>query len=487
VLVVQNRPRRNARSTITKMAFVILMGAFGVAAHASELPNTAQVGSAEPQSLSLTSAINLALAQNRSLVLTSLGTRSSELGVAAAQTEFRLSVRPELAPIISNDDSSSVYGVSVARKLQWGTRLSAALRSEPGAFGNARGERVVVQVSQPLFRNAGRLIALEPTTQANQALRSAQRRFENQKADLVVEVVASYENVLRLEQQVRADRAAVARASGLLRLTQAKERLGRVTRIDTLRVELQHGQALSRLENDDARLAAQYRDLAELLGMKPNTPLQLAPTTVFAVDPVSPEQGVTVALNNRLDYAQALQDLDDAERGTRIAHRGLLPDVNAVARYDRADLAIDGFDSRNRDRWLLGLSSNSDLNRAVERVALSQALLDRNTAQQRIGVIELSIAREVQQRLLNYRRAHAELGILERNLDHAAARLQLAQRLFEAGRGDNFSVTDAEQAFLDAESRLLTGRSDATLSGYQLLQSLGTLTETPDSLKPQRI
>ena len=91
------------------------------------------------------------------------------------------------------------------------------------------------------------------------------------------------------------------------------------------------------------------------------------------------------------------------------------------------------------------------------------------------------------QRLLNYRRAHAELGILERNLDHAAARLQLAQRLFEAGRGDNFSVTDAEQAFLDAESRLLTGRSDATLSGYQLLQSLGTLTETPDSLKPQRI
>ena len=486
MLVVRNRPRRNARSTILKMVFVVLTATFGVV-HASESPIAAQVDSDEQQSLSLTAAINLALTQNRSLVLTSLGTRRSELGVAAAQSEFRLSVRPELNAILADDETSSVYGVSVARKLQWGTRLSAALRSEPDAAANGRRERVVIEASQPLFRNAGRLIALEPTTRANQALRSAQRRFENQKADLVVEVVASYENVLRLEQQVRADRAAVVRAAELLRLTQAKERLGRVTRIDTLRVELQHGQALSRLENDTERLASANRDLAELLGLKPDTPLQLSPTTVFAVDSVSPEQGVTVALNNRLDYAQALQDLDDADRGSRIAQRGLLPDVNAVARYERADQAIAGFDGDDRSRWILGLSSNSDLNRSVERVALSQALLARNTAHQIIGVIELSIAREVQQRLLSYRRAHSELGILERNLDHAAARLQLAQRLFEAGRGDNFSVTDAEQAFLDAESQLLSGRSDATLSGYQLLQSLGTLTETPDSLKPQRI
>ena len=52
------------------------------------------------------------------------------------------------------------------------------------------------------------------------------------------------------------------------------------------------------------------------------------------------------------------------------------------------------------------------------------------------------------------------------------------------GRGDNFSVTDAEAAYMNAENQLLQAEKDSTLAGYQLRRSLGTLIEAPRDLLP---
>jgi outer membrane protein TolC len=53
------------------------------------------------------------------------------------------------------------------------------------------------------------------------------------------------------------------------------------------------------------------------------------------------------------------------------------------------------------------------------------------------------------------------------------------------GRGDSFAATDADNAFIAAETDLLTSRSQVCLAGYRLLRAMGTLTETPDALKPK--
>ena len=96
----------------------------------------------------------------------------------------------------------------------------------------------------------------------------------------------------------------------------------------------------------------------------------------------------------------------------------------------------------------------------------------------------LAIAREVEEALAAHRRAHQQLDVLEGNYQHAGARLKLARRLFSLGRADGFSVTDAEQAYFNAQSRWFSGRSDASVSGYELLHATGTLVEAPAYLKP---
>ena len=182
-------------------------------------------------------------------------------------------------------------------------------------------------------------------------------------------------------------------------------------------------------------------------------------------------------------------DFRDARRGVLIAGKQLQPDLRLVGRYQRLSdpSDSDGGLNLNEQTWFLGLAADTDFNRVRERTALRQSQLGATSSDQFLRVLELRIARELQQRILAYRRAFAELKILQRNLRHAEARLDLARRLFEIGRGDNFSVTDAEEAFLLAEGNLLSGRANASISAYELLRTVGTLTEPPPGLKPESL
>jgi outer membrane protein TolC len=134
--------------------------------------------------------------------------------------------------------------------------------------------------------------------------------------------------------------------------------------------------------------------------------------------------------------------------------------------------------------WFVGISSPTDFNITKERIALDQAKVTQTSTSQAIDLIKLSIARQVQQQLEVYRKARAALTIADQNLVIATRRAKLAKSLFEFGRGDNFSVTDAEVAFLQAESQLFSARADTSITAYQLSRVLGKIVDVADDLKP---
>ncbi|MFZ0486066.1 MAG: TolC family protein [Arenicellales bacterium] len=438
-------------------------------------------------SLTLERAIGLALTRNRSLAISALGPRSAALSVDTARSAFAISAHPEVSiNTLASGRGATTLGLSASRKFRTGTELSSRVVREEFQGIDGNQERLVVEVSQPLFRFAGRLVNEEPIVQARSDLRRARRRLASQKQDLVVDVAREYENILRLQQQLEADRGSYKRSETLFKRTSAREKLGRASRIDTLRVDLQRGQAQSRLESDREQLESTKRAFAELLGFDPGTSFRLEPTVALDINVPPLEEAVRIAFDNRLDYAQALEDRVDSQRGVRIARKGLWPDVRVVARYEHTyDAALGGLIDDNR--WFLGLSADTDFNHTRERNALKQAGIDAESARQFVEMVQLSIARELQQRMLAYHRAAADLKIRERNLRYAKARLDLARRLFDIGRGDNFTVTDAEQAFVQAQSDHLAGKSDASITAYELLRTMGTLTEVPDTLKPRRL
>lgn len=451
------------------------------------------------ETLTLDEAINTALTNNPTLKQFQLTSQSTHLGISSAETAFELSAQP-LGGVTVDDggESSGFYGLRLAKRTGLGGEVVVSGVDDSLIEDNG-STRYTVSFSQALFRNAGALINQEIIVRAKQSHLNAQRAVEMRKAATVVAVVDAFEQVIRLEQQRKADEQALQRAESLLKLTRAKERLGRTTRIDTLRVQLQQGETVSRANNTREQLNVAKRALAEVMGWNSAILPALEPAPLFTVDYESLDEATATAFANRLDLAQTLQAHDDALRASRIAKRGLQPNLRLVAQYDHNDTGNAGFRNAfdsgldqnidqsfnsNRNTWTVSLVSDTDLNRNREKLEYKQALLQQGRTVEDIRALHLSIGRSVEQALLAYERSHQELSVLKGNLQHAQSRLTLARKLFRVGRTDGFSVTDAEQAYFSAQSRWLSGRSEASVNGYRLLEATGTLVESPAHLKP---
>lgn len=432
--------------------------------------------------LDLPAALNRALSNNLALARQARAVAGAREAQKAAEAEFAFRLAPFATVERDNDGDRYEYGVTLGRKFLTGAEASAGpvVRWTEAADNDPRTVWRI-DLRQPLFRQFGALAQGEPLAQARSRSLAARRDLQRQKADLALRVVELYESVLRLERQVAADEAALARLEKLHRLTRVRERQGRATRVDVLRVDLQRGEAKVRLENARERLATLRREFAEALGAPPDAVFELETPPLLDVEIPSVEQAVALALSNRLDYAQVLQDLKDARRAERLARRDLQPDVALIARVERDRDADAGGEET---RWILGLSGQTDLRQAGDRARLRQAELVAASARDTIEILERSIAREILQVIGAYRRARQELDIAERNYRLAERRARLARRLFEVGRGDNFSVTDAEEALTRAEERRYAARAEASVAGYRFLHAAGILLESPPDLRP---
>ena len=441
--------------------------------------------------LDLETAIRYALQHNRDLATSALGVQQSRLAVRSARADFETTVKPTAAADLTAGDLQWQYGIQAQQQTRLGSQVTASgtVNAYPETSDDNWRTSVKVEIQQPLFRRFGRLANEEQLASAGEQLLAARRLWEKQKADLVVDLVRAFETIVRLHQESAADEAAATRTEKLCLLTQAREQQGHSTRVDTLRVELQRGEARARVESCQEDLFSEQRSLAELLGMPPDTEFDLVPPAIPEMDLPPQNEAVQIALQNRLDYAQALQDYESKVRGVEIARRGLYPDVDMVARYEQygQDDTFDRSLSLEDNLTYVGFSGNFDLRRTHERIALAQSELNVESARQAATTRALSITREVQQALSAYRRSRSALRSATSNLRLARARLELARRLYAAGRGDSFAASDAEDGFTQAELALLSARSDASVTGYDLLRSLGTLLECPAELKPPTV
>jgi outer membrane protein TolC len=303
---------------------------------------------------------------------------------------------------------------------------------------------------------------------------------------VVVRVAEVHEELLKLQRQQEAGTETIRRLDRMVRLTQARERQGRATRVDVLRGEQKLGSARQRQTGIDQQLTSRRADFSELLGFEPGTVFIAEVAPVPKVDVTGVEEALVVALRHRLDYAQLQQDEQDAARGMRIARRNLLPNLDIVTRYEKAGSGADASAAAKLDEdiWLVGLSSSSDLPMRSERLAVERAGLAREAAAIRMEAVRATVDRQVRQAASVYRRSVLDTETTARNYRLAERGAQLAQRMFERGRGDSFTLSNAEDERQSTEDVWLNAQAGEMIAAYHLLRVLGTLIEYPADLMP---
>jgi outer membrane protein TolC len=444
---------------------------------------------AAQQEISFEQAVGYAMKQNRDLALLRLSAESSGVTVEDEKGRFKFGFTPEGALNKTDGTRVSTYGLSAARKTVLGTDLKAegqVSETEYDGGTNLYRDTVTVSLEQPLLRYAGVLVNRESLTAAESRLAAARREIELKKTDLVVQIAEVYEEQLSLQTEIELESMTAKRLEKLFKFTHAKERQGRATRADSLRAEIKLGESQLRIGRIQERLEAVRSDLAELLGFPPDVEFKVVPYPLPAIPVDGVGTAVAVALSNRLDYAQVLQDCKDAERGLRIARRGLLPDIRLTTSYQKSGEGDSGSAASKLDDnvWFFGLTAKSELPLRSERNAVKQADIGLDASKMKIDAVKDDISKQVMQALASCERSKSEIVTAEKNYRLAQSRALSARRMFERGRGDSFTVSDAEDGLKDAEANWLSAQADASLTAYRFLRVAGLLLEYPNELKP---
>jgi outer membrane protein TolC len=442
-------------------------------------------GETSPPSLTLVDAINHGLARNRAIQIATLSAEETGIAVTEQAAAFALRWSPEGGVSLNQDEENrSFYGMRVSRHFEWGGETSIGAGYENRDEGDGAYARF--DIRQPLFRDAGLLVNREGETRAREAALDARRALYLRKMELMIDIVRGYEAVLRYERQVEMDRLALQRLEDLLTLTRVREETGNATRLDTLRVDQQRGEAEVNLEGSRELLELERDDFFNVIGWTGTVDVVFTEPPLLDLEAPALPDALATAFSNRLDYARALDQLTAAERQILIARKELKPDLDLVANY-RMTGGQDGRSSTDlaEDSWFAGLTVDPDLNRYERRAGLLRTVSRRDQAIISLADLDYAIERDIKQQTRAYHRARASYTIARRNTELAWKRLTLAESMFRAGQGDNFSVTDAESSHAAAVATELAARAEASLSAYRLLLALGTLLDVPHELKPR--
>ena len=435
--------------------------------------------------LSLEDAIARALEHNRQLVKGALDLQGYRLAAERARETVRgIRIAPEGSAGAGSDSENVRAGLGAEATGPYGTRVAAAAAVQQldvdGAPTRRRGE-IRLELEQPLFRNFGPLVRNEPLVAANETLLAARRAWERDRSALAVAVAELFESLIYLRHQISGDEAFADRLERLYALADARERQGRATRSEVLRLDLQRGEAALRLETERAQLAVQFQEFAELLGLPLGTSFRLAPPDLLDLGEPDAARALAVALDERPDVAQALQDVATADRQALLARRNLLPDLRLTASQTTFGEGEEWSDAGrfDQDDWFVGLVADVDLNLRGARLDAARAEVDAEARRQVADIVRNRLALEVNSAWSAYRRTRATLDLAARNRELAANRAELARALFEAGRASADSVSDAEADGRAAELGELAARRDASVAAYRLLHVLGTLVPAP--------
>jgi outer membrane protein TolC len=438
------------------------------AAFAAEGPGDAGV-------LSLEDAIARALEHNRELVRGALAVQDARLAADQARIAARgVQIVPEGAGTTGSGGEDWRAGLRAEATGSYGTRVGAGFAAEQIAVEEdaddwRRGE-VRVSVTQPLFRNFGPLVQNEPVVAAGENLLAARRVWERDRSALVVRVVELYEELILLRRQLASDEAFATRMAGLWRLADARERQGKASRAEVLRMDLQRGEAAARIEIERARLEIQFQEFADLLGLPLDSSFRLESPPLLDLEVTDTERALAVALAERPDYAQALQDIETRNRQERIARRGLLPDLRLTGGHATFGEGPEWSDARRLDQtdWFVGLAAGMNLDLREANMAVARAGLDAEASRQVAEIVRQRLAVEVNSALATYRRTRVGLDLAARNRELAASRAELSRALF-----------DAESEIVQSQLGELAARRDASVASYRLLHVLGTLVPAP--------
>jgi outer membrane protein TolC len=441
---------------------------------------------APPLVLDLQRALALAYATNRDMLARREGLELQALSLSNSRHTFA----PQLALALSylldenprtDDLESAAARFSATQILATGAILRLDAASAGAEVGNGDplyDSLIAVSLAQPLLRGGGYEVSHEPLIQAERNLVYALREFELFREDFSIDVARRYYDLVNRKQSIENQLRNLENNTFGRNQAEALFAVGRANELDVLRARRSELTARNGLLEAEEGLQLALDTFRIFLGLPEDQPIDVLPAppdfTVIAFDLRS---ALEVARENRLDLRNREEQVEDVERGLRVARNALLPDLNLVlgAAYGTETTDSLGGGELDRTDATLALTFGVPLDRVRERNAyranellLARARRELDEFEDRLAVSIKSSFRELARRL-------ESLEIQRQLIQDQTKNLRIAELRFEQGDLPNRDVVEANQSLLDAQNALIDEQVGYEIARLQLLRELGIL------------
>ncbi|ODP36250.1 TolC family outer membrane protein [Sphingomonas turrisvirgatae] len=344
-------------------------------------------------------------------------------------------------------------------------------------FSPIRRATVGVNLSMPVFDGG----AVRNSVRAADArVAVGQSNLRTAEANMFLDVVAAYMDVIRDEAIVRLNRQNVSVLGVNLRATRDRFEVGDLTRTDVAQSEARLALAEGQLRSAEARLIASRETYVRVVGSEPGV---LAPPPPLPALPADTNAAVTVALDENPAIDAATQSAEAFGYDVRVARSTRSPTVSVGT-------SGSYFNNLRSGGLNIGNSGVNPINDGVSNAATvtlnvplfqggEPAARVRQAQARQSSALETAIATE-RSVIAQTRSAYANYQSTQRVIESSRVAVSANRLSLEGVRAENsvgtrtiLEILNAEQELLNSQVQLVTAERDAYVAGFILLAAMG--------------
>ena len=391
---------------------------------------------------------------------------NQNLAVAAARVKQARAIAG-----IAEADRIPQVGVGVGAQRERLSPLEAQLpRGTPVAPTNVYSARLSASYEVDLFgRVSSNVAAARGDAGATEAT------YRSVLLSLQADVAQTYFRLRELDAELDTVNQTVRLREESVRITNRRFELGDIGEFDLSRARTELSTARAEAIGLQRQRATAEHALAVLLGKPasdfsaPSSPLQDA-----AALPLIPAGLPSSLLERRPDIASAQRNMEATNARIGVARAAMFPALNISAAGGGLGTSFAEVFKWSSRSWLLGAALSAPLidgGRNRSNIVRSEAALEEAVGSYRQNV--LNAFAEVEDNLAGLRILAGQSAEIEAAVVSARRSADLAQKLYEAGRGSYLELLDAQRNLAVVERNAVQLRGDRAITTVALIRALG--------------
>lgn len=221
-------------------------------------------------------------------------------------------------------------------------------------FNPAYTGGLALTLTQPLLRNAGIEVTKTFIRIAQNNAMVEEHVFRDRVLTVIATVEQTYWEVVFANDNLKVAEAALKAAQELLASNRAKAKAGVMSIVDVLQAEAAVASRVEQILVAEKAIRDQEDQLRRLLNPgeeELRLDMRLTPKDqpVVALDPISLQEAIDVAIENRPEIVQAKKNVDSSDINTKFAKNQLLPTLSFQGTMGLAGLGSDYGNSVNKN------------------------------------------------------------------------------------------------------------------------------------------